>query len=83
MRDRDIFARNYCLHPQFAGNAGLWPSYVAKHLLPRIYGFELLMAPYAVTHMKLGLQLKNTGYDFGSDERLRVYLRTPSKRPTR
>ena len=32
------------------------------------------MAPYAVAHMKLGLQLKETGYDFGTDERLRVFL---------
>ena len=52
----------------------MWPGYVAEHLLPRIYGFELLMVPYAVAHMKLGLQLKESGYDFASDERLRVYL---------
>ncbi len=58
----------------FKGNAGMWPGYVAEHLLPRIYGFELLIAPYAVAHMKLGLQLRQSGYDFESDERLRVYL---------
>jgi predicted helicase len=62
------------IRESFKGNAGLWPSYVAEHLLPRLYGFELLMAPYAVAHMKLGLQLKDSGYDFASDERLRVYL---------
>jgi predicted helicase len=53
---------------------GLWPSYVASHLLPRLYGFELLMAPYAVAHMKLGLALQESGYDFATDERLRVFL---------
>lgn len=58
----------------FQGNKGMWPGYVAEHLLPRIYGFELLMAPYAVAHMKLGLQLRESGYDFATDERLRVYL---------
>jgi len=52
----------------------MWPSYVVNHLLPRVYGFELLMAPYAVAHMKLGLQLRESGYDFGPDERLRVFL---------
>jgi hypothetical protein len=62
------------IHQSFAGNKGMWPGYVAQHLLPRIYGFELLIAPYAVAHMKLGLQLKETGYDFASEERLRVYL---------
>lgn len=51
-----------------------WNEYVPKHLLPRLYGFELMMAPYAVAHMKLGLTLKHTEYDFASDERLRVYL---------
>ncbi len=52
----------------------LWNEYVPQHLLPRLYGFELLAAPYSVAHMKLGLKLRETGYDFASDERLRVYL---------
>lgn len=51
------------IRARFNGNAGMWPGYVAEHLLPRIYGFELLMAPYAVAHMKLGLLLKDSGYD--------------------
>ncbi|MFC2023427.1 type ISP restriction/modification enzyme [Chloroflexota bacterium] len=51
-----------------------WSEYVARHLLPRLFGFELMMAPYAVAHMKLGLKLQQTGYDFRSRERLRVYL---------
>lgn len=62
------------IRESFTGNAGMWPGYVAEHLLPRIYGFELLIAPYAVAHMKLSLQLKESGYDFESDERLRIYL---------
>ena len=59
------------------GQQGAWGGkngYVARHLLPRLFGFELLMAPYAVAHMKLGLLLDQTGYDFGVDERLRIYL---------
>lgn len=55
-------------------NPGARASYIRDHLLPRMFGFELLMAPYAVAHMKLGLKLQEHGYDFGSDERLRVYL---------
>ena len=38
-------------------NAGQWGSYVHEHLLPRLFGFELLMAPYAVAHFKIGLAL--------------------------
>ncbi len=66
------------------GNAGMWSGYVRNHLLPRIFGFELLMAPYAVAHFKLGMQLagqdmseaerKKWSYDFAGDERLGVYL---------
>lgn len=56
------------------GRKGQWSGYVREHLLPRLFGFELLMAPYAVAHMKLGLLLQQTGYDFASDERLNVFL---------
>jgi len=62
------------IREHFDGNAGAWPGYVAEHLLPRLFGFELLMAPYAVAHMKLGIELEQTGYDFASDRRLGVYL---------
>ncbi len=51
-----------------------WNEYVPKHLLPRVYGFELMMAPYAIAHMKVGLKLWETGYRFGSEERARIYL---------
>lgn len=33
-----------------------------------------MMAPYAVAHMKLAMVLKDTGYDFGGDHRLNVFL---------
>ncbi len=51
-----------------------WNDYVPKHLLPRLYGYELMMAPYAIAHMKIGLKLHETGYRFGSGERARIYL---------
>lgn len=56
------------------GQAGGWPSYVSQSLLPRIFGFELLMAPYAVAHLKLGLLLLEKGFDFPPGQRLGVYL---------
>ena len=52
----------------------LWNDYVPKHLLPRLHGYELLMAPYAIAHLKVGLKLYETGYRFGSDERAHIYL---------
>ena len=62
------------IHQKFAKQAGAWDDYVANHLLNRVFGFELLMAPYAVAHLKLGMQLQETGYRFGSDQRLGIYL---------
>lgn len=52
----------------------LWNEYVPRHLLTRLHGYELLMAPYAIAHLKVGLKLHETGYHFGSDVRARVYL---------
>jgi predicted helicase len=52
----------------------LWNEYVPKHLLSRLHGYELMMAPYAIAHLKISLKLYETGYRFGSDERARVYL---------
>ncbi len=52
----------------------LWNEYVPKDLLPRLYGYELMMAPYAIAHMKLGLKLSETGYRFATEERARIYL---------
>ena len=56
------------------GMAGSWNSYVAEKLLPRVFGFELLMAPYTVAHLKMGLLLRQLGYNFASNERLGIYL---------
>ncbi|MBS1248885.1 MAG: hypothetical protein MAG431_00452 [Chloroflexi bacterium] len=63
------------------GMAGMWENYVQDQLLPRLFGFELLMAPYAVAHMKLGLQLQDLGYHFQGDQRLGVYLTNTLGKP--
>jgi predicted helicase len=59
----------------------LWNQYVVEHLLPRLYGFELMMAPYAIAHMKIGLKLHETGYNFASHERARIYLTNSLEEP--
>jgi len=60
------------IHSKVQG--GSWDSYVNENLLHRIFGFEILMAPYAVAHLNLGIQLQKTGYKFEKDQRLGVYL---------
>ena len=65
-------------------NAGQWGGYVHEHLLPRLFGFELLMAPYAVAHFKIGLALaamdeeplfrQQWSYEPQGNERVNIFL---------
>ena len=56
------------------GQKGTWNRYVADDLLPRLHGFEILMAPYAMAHLKLDTILEQLGYRFERDQRLGIYL---------
>jgi predicted helicase len=55
-----------------------WNTYVPTHLLPRLYAYELMMAPYAIAHMKVGLKLTETGFTawekLGSENRANIFL---------
>lgn len=62
------------IHSKMEGQQGAWQSYVEEHLLPRLNGFEFMMAPYAVAHLKLDMILGDTGYKATKDKRLRVFL---------
>jgi predicted helicase len=62
------------IHRKFKGQQGIWSNYVETHLLPRLNGFELLMASYAMAHLKLDLLLTETGYKPSKDQRFRVFL---------
>jgi predicted helicase len=62
------------IYRNFDHQAGDWSEYVSKHLLPRLSGFELLMAPYAIAHLQLGLKLAESGYKFNTNDRLQVCL---------
>ena len=62
------------IHKKFEGQKGIWSNYVETYLLPRLNGFELLMASYAMAHLKLDLLLTETGYKPTTNQRFRVYL---------
>src|SRR5690554_5105664 len=62
------------IHKKFQGQQGIRSNYVETHLLPRLNGFELLMASYAMAHLKLDLLLTETGYKPTTNQRFRVYL---------
>jgi len=62
------------IHRQFEEQQGIWSSYVEEHLIPRLNGFEILMASYAMAHLKLDLLLTETGYKAKKEQRFRVFL---------
>jgi predicted helicase len=62
------------IYKKFEGQQGIWSQYVEDHLIPRLNGFEILMASYAMAHLKLDLLLAETGYKPQKEQRLHVYL---------
>jgi predicted helicase len=61
------------IYKDFEGQEGRWPAYVKNNLIKRLHGFELMMAPYTIAHLKLSMTLKETGVN-DINERLGVYL---------
>ena len=54
---------------------GIWAQYVEQDLIPRLHGFELLMASYAMCHIKLEMILREYGYKpTANPPRVSVYL---------
>ncbi|MDR0447542.1 MAG: DNA methyltransferase [Treponema sp.] len=67
------------IHSRFTGQKGMWAGYCSEHLSPRLNGFEILMASYAMAHFKLDMTLRETGVILnnkqnGKDKRLHIYL---------
>jgi len=55
------------------GEGGLH-HWIKNHILPDFYAFELMMAPYAIGHLKIGFILDELGYNLADDERFKLYL---------
>ncbi|HLP47185.1 MAG TPA: type ISP restriction/modification enzyme, partial [Candidatus Kapabacteria bacterium] len=62
------------IHKKFLGQEGIWSNYVESHLISRLNGFELLMASYAMAHLKLERLLSGTGFKPKKEQRFRIYL---------
>ena len=57
--------------------AGIWSKYVDEHLIPRIHGFEIMMAPYTIAHLKLDMLISWWGdkkLEKEHDDRVQIYL---------
>lgn len=59
---------------KFKAMQGAWSGYVEEHLIPRLNGFEILMASYSMAHLKLDMLLTETGYKATKDQRFNIYL---------
>ncbi|WP_322550958.1 type ISP restriction/modification enzyme [Flavobacterium psychraquaticum] len=62
------------IHKKFEGQQGIWSKYVTNDLIPRLNGFELLMASYAMAHLKMDMLLTETGYKPTDDQRFKIFL---------
>jgi predicted helicase len=72
---------NTIYHSYFAAQKGMWAGYCREHLIPRLNGFEILMASYAMAHFKLDMTLKETSFASDGDLRLKVYLTNTLEEP--
>ena len=54
--------------------AGGREDFIRRHILRNFYAFELMMAPYAVGHLKMGFFLEELGHRLADDERVAFYL---------
>lgn len=64
----------FIYNKKFAAIKGAWSGYVEEHLIPRLNGFELLMASYSMAHLKLDMLLTETGYQSKKNPRFNIFL---------
>jgi predicted helicase len=70
----------------YKNQSGLWQEYCDKKLIPRLNGFEILMAPYTMAHLKLDMKLRETGFEWKPNEsgeypRLNIFLTNSLEKP--
>ena len=62
------------IYENYKGQEGLWDDDVVKHIIPRLNGFEYLMAPYTMAHLKLASSLKLEKTHTVLPDRLNIFL---------
>jgi len=66
---------------EFENIQGAWSNYVQNDLIPRLNGFELLIASYVIAHLKLDMLFQETGFTNPKKERFRVFLTNSLEEP--
>ena len=49
-------------------------NFIQEHIIKNFYAFELMMAPYAIGHLKMSFLLEELGYRLPKGERVKLYL---------
>lgn len=62
------------VHDKKKNQSGIWGKYVLDDVLPRLFGFEIMIAPYTIAHLKMSMILKETGFKYFNNRRLGIYL---------
>ena len=62
------------IYGRYKGQEGLWPEDVVRHVIPRLNGFEYLMAPYTMAHLKVATSLHLDELQEQLPERLQIFL---------
>lgn len=62
------------IYQKLAKQKGMWKQYVECDLIPRLNGFELLMASYAMAHLKMDILLSELGFKNEKKQRFRIFL---------
>lgn len=69
------------IHDKYKDQPAVWQKYVENELFPRLNGFEFMMAPYSIAHIKIDLVLSATGFKHTGRKRLNIYLADSLKQP--
>ena len=62
------------IYENYKGQEGLWNDDVVRHIIPRMNGFEYLMAPYTMAHLKLAMALRLNEIATEQPDRLNIFL---------
>ncbi|MDC1175540.1 N-6 DNA methylase, partial [Bacteriovoracaceae bacterium] len=62
------------IYGKMGSSRGIWSKFVEDDIIPRLYGFEILMASYSMAHLKLDLLFNELGYTPSKEQRFKVFL---------
>lgn len=59
---------------KYSSSSGYLSKFIKDHILPHFFAFEILIAPYVVSHLKVLFALTEKGFEFGKNDALKIFL---------